>query len=48
VDKILDAFEDEALEEMKRAGQRLWQLVRTRHEEALCEAEGVTYEAGGF
>lgn len=34
-----------AKEKKRRQGE---QLLRTRREEALREAEGVTYEAGGF
>jgi hypothetical protein len=55
VDMILVAVEAEAHEEMQLAGQSVGkkcrQAIKQRkvmREEALWEAEGVTYEAGGF
>ena len=45
------SLEEEEKAEIKQAGQRLRKLVlaeETREEEALREAEEVTYEAGAF
>ena len=45
--KRLQKSDSQATSKEKKHHQGL-QLVHTRREEALCEMEGVTYEAGGF
>ena len=47
----MGSLEEEEKAEIKQAGQRLRKLIlaeETRKEEALREAEEVTYEAGAF
>ena len=50
-ESIMGSLEEEEKAEIKQAGQRLRKLIlaeETREEEALREAEEVTYEAGAF